>query len=149
MVFERFDDEARHAVVVAQEEARRLRQHLIGTEHLLLALIRDQKGVAARALSHLGVGTDALRRRIESINEGGTDAPFAHIPMDRSMMRAVKLALKAPSARGDGRVGPAELLLGLIREGRGVGARALKEVGVDHRGARAALVEVLEEADRP
>jgi ATP-dependent Clp protease ATP-binding subunit ClpC len=148
MVFERFDDAARETMLRAQEQARWLRRHEIGTEHLLLGLVQDGNGLPVRALSRLGATSGSLRQRIEAITRGATAAPRGHIPMDRSLQRAVKLALKESSRFGGGWVGPEHLLLGLIAERRGVGARVLEEQGIDHRRARVALVEVLEEADR-
>jgi ATP-dependent Clp protease ATP-binding subunit ClpC len=149
MVFDRFDEAARGAMLRAQAWARWLRHHEIGTGHLLLGLVQDGDALPGRALLRLGVTPDALRSRIEAITPGVSAAPYGgHIPMDGSTKRAIQMALKESSRLGVSSVGPEHLLIGLIKERRGVGARALEEMGVDHRRARTALIEVLEDSDR-
>jgi Clp amino terminal domain, pathogenicity island component/UvrB/uvrC motif len=142
-VFERYTDRARRVVVLAQEEARMLNHNYIGTEHLLLGLIHEGEGVAARALESLGVSLDAVRQQVKEIIGQGEQAPTGHIPFTPRAKKVIELAGREASDLGHDYVGTEHLLLGLIREGDGVAAQTLARLGVDLAGARLQVVELL------
>jgi ATP-dependent Clp protease ATP-binding subunit ClpA len=142
-VFERFTDRARRVVVLAQEEARLLNHNYIGTEHLLLGLVHEGEGVAARALESLGVSLDAVRQQVEEIIGQGDRAPTGHIPFTPRAKKVIELAGREASDLGHNYVGTEHLLLGLIREGDGVAAQTLAKLGVDLAGVRLQVVELL------
>jgi ATP-dependent Clp protease ATP-binding subunit ClpC len=144
-MFERFTDRARHAVVLAQDEARALNHAYIGTEHLLLGLLRVPEGIAARALRRLGIGADAVRRDVESIIGRGQASPPGHIPFTPRSKKVLELSLREALGLGHNYIGTEHILLGLVREGEGVAAQVLVK-----RGAQLARVRevVLEEISR-
>jgi len=118
-VFERFTDRARRVVVLAQDEARMLNHDYIGTEHLLLGLIGEGEGVAARALESLGISLDALRQQVEQVIGRGQQAPSGHIPFTPRAKKVMELALREANDLGHSYIGTEHILLGLIREGDG------------------------------
>jgi hypothetical protein len=128
-VFERFTDRARRVVVLAQEEARTLHHSYIGTEHLLLGLIHEGEGVAAIALQQFGVSLDALRIRVGDIIGEGAAASSGHIPFTPRAKKVLELSLRESIELGHDYIGTEHILLGLIREGEGVGAQVLQVVG--------------------
>jgi ATP-dependent Clp protease ATP-binding subunit ClpA len=133
-MFERFTDRARRVIVLAQEEARMLNHNYIGTEHLLLGLVHEEEGVAARALASLGIGLGAVRQQVEQIVGRGQQAPSGHIPFTSRAKKALDLAQRESSDLGHGFIDTEHLLLGLIREGHGVAAQVLAPLGADiHR----------------
>jgi ATP-dependent Clp protease ATP-binding subunit ClpC len=135
-MFERFTDGARQDVVLAQEEARLLRHNYIGTEHILLGLLRAEDSVAARALESLGVSLAQARAEVEAIIGRGQQAPSAHIPFTPRAKRVLELSLSEAKRLGRGHIGTEHILLGLLREGEGVAAQVLVRLGVDLNRAR-------------
>jgi ATP-dependent Clp protease ATP-binding subunit ClpA len=142
-VFERFTDRARRVVVLAQEEARMLNHNYIGTEHLLLGLVHEGEGVAARALESVGVSLNAVRQQVEEIIGQGEQAPTGHIPFTPRAKKVIELAGREANDLGHNYVGTEHLLLGLIREGDGVAAQTLAKLGVDLAGVRLQVVDLL------
>src|SRR5258706_14109824 len=124
-MFERFTDRARRAVVLAQEEARMLSHGYIGTEHLLLGLVHEGEGVAARALETMGVSLETARQQVRSIVGKRRDAESGHIPFTPRAKRVLELSLREANQLGHDYIGTEHLLLGLIREGEGVAAQVL------------------------
>ena len=122
-MFERFTDRARRVVVLAQEEARMLRHDHIGTEHILLGLIRGGEGVAAEALESLGISLEAVRQQVGEITGQGQQAPSGHIPFTPRAAKVLELSLREALQLGHNAIGTEHVLLGLIREGEGVAAR--------------------------
>ena len=142
-MFERFTDRARRVVVLAQQEARMLDHNYIGTEHILLGLIREGDGVAARALIALGISLDATRQAVEDIIGRGTQAPSGHIPFTPRSKKVLELSLREALQLGSDYIGTEHILLGLIREGDGVAAQVLVGSGVDLNRARQQVIELL------
>lgn len=142
-MFERFTDRARRAVVLAQEEARLLNHGYIGSEHLLLGLVHEGEGVAFKALDDLGVSKVAVRDIIlELIGEGGS-APAGHIPFTPRCKKVIEFSLREALQLGHNYVGTEHLLLGLIREGEGVGIQTLVKLNVDPQVVRKKVIEIL------
>jgi ATP-dependent Clp protease ATP-binding subunit ClpC len=142
-VFERFTERARRVVVFAQEEARMLNQNYIGTEHLLLGLIREEEGVAARALQSLGISLFDVRAQVEEIIGRGTSAPVGHIPFTPRAKKVLELSLREALQLGHNYIGTEHILLGLIREGEGVAARVLYNLGADLDRVRNQVIQLL------
>jgi ATP-dependent Clp protease ATP-binding subunit ClpC len=130
-MFERFTARARQVVVHAQEEARALGHHYIGTEHILLGLLREEEGVATRALASLGIELDQVRAKIEQIIGRGTEAAAGQIPFTPRAKRALELSLREAIALGHNYIGAEHILLGVARENDGVAARILLELDAD------------------
>jgi hypothetical protein len=141
-MFERFTDRARRVVVLAQEEARLLGHHYIGTEHLLLGLIREAQGVAAKALESLGFSLEAVRAQVEEIIGQGQSAPTGHIPFTPRAKKVLELSLRESRSLGHDYIGTEHILLGLIREREGVAAQVLK-LGADLPRVRQQVIQVL------
>src|SRR6266851_3260958 len=142
-MFERFTDRARRVVVLAQEEARMLNHNYIGTEHILLGLIHEGEGVAARALGSLGVSQEAVRRQVEEIIGQGEQAPVGHIPFTPRAKKVLELALREALQLGHNYIGTEHILLGLIREGEGVAAQVLIKLGADLNRVRQQVIQLL------
>ena len=142
-MFERFTERARRVVVLAQEEARMLDHGYIGTEHLLLGLIREGDGVAARALESLGISLEAVREQVEEIIGRGQQPPPGHIPFTPRAKKVLELALREAQQLGHDYIGTEHLLLGLIREGSGVAAQVLVRLGADLNRTRQQVVQLL------
>jgi ATP-dependent Clp protease ATP-binding subunit ClpC len=142
-MFERFTDRARRVVVLAQEEARMLNHNYIGTEHILLGLIHEGEGVAAKALESLGLSLDAVRGQVEEIIGQGQQAPSGHIPFTPRAKKAMELSLRESLQLGHDYIGTEHILLGLIREGEGVGAQVLVKLGADLTRARQQIIQQL------
>ena len=131
-MFERFTDRARRVVVLAQQEAAGLNHDYIGTEHLLLGLIGEGEGVAARALGGLGISQDAVRQKVEEMVGRGKEAPpSGHIPFTPRAKKVLELSLRESLQLGHDYIGTEHILLGLIRESAGVAAQALVQLGAD------------------
>ena len=130
-MFERFTDRARRVVVLAQEEARLLNHNYIGTEHILLGLIHEGEGVAAKALESLGISLEAVRAQVEEIIGHGGQAPSGHIPFTPRAKKVLELSLREALQLGHNYIGTEHILLGLIREGEGVAAQVLVKLGAD------------------
>jgi ATP-dependent Clp protease ATP-binding subunit ClpC len=142
-VFERFTDRARRVVVLAQEEARMLNHNYIGTEHILLGLIHEGEGVAARAMEALGISLEQVRKDIEElIGQGSSSAP-SHIPFTPRAKKVLELALREALQLGHNYIGTEHILLGLVREGEGVGAQVLRNRGASLDAVRVEVVSLL------
>jgi ATP-dependent Clp protease ATP-binding subunit ClpC len=142
-MFERFTDRARRVVVLAQEEARMLNHAHIGTEHLLLGLVHEGEGVAARALESLNISLSAVRREVEETIGRGEQPPPGHIPFTPRAKKVLELSLLESNQLGHGYIGTEHILLGLLREGEGVAAQVLVKMGTDLNRARQQVVELL------
>ena len=142
-MFERFTDRARRVVVLAQDEARRLDHTWIGTEHLLLGLILEGEGVAAKALKSLGISLDSVRQQVEEIIGRGQQAPSGHIPFTPRTKKVLELALRESQQLGHNYIGTEHILLGLIREGDGVAAQVLVKLGADLNRVRQQVIQLL------
>ena len=142
-MFERFTDRARRVVVLAQEEARMLNHNYIGTEHILLGLIHEGEGVAAKALESLGISLEAVRQQVEEIIGQGQQAPSGHIPFTPRAKNVLELALREALQLGHNYIGTEHILLGLIREGDGVAAQVLVKLGGDLNRVRQQVIQLL------
>jgi ATP-dependent Clp protease ATP-binding subunit ClpC len=143
-MFERFTDRARRVVVLAQDEARMLDHNYVGTEHILLGLIHEGEGVAAKALESLGISLDAVREQVEQvIGRGQQQAPFGHIPFTPRAKKVLELSLREALQLGHTYIGTEHILLGLIHEGEGVAAQVLIGLGVDLNRARQQVIQLL------
>jgi ATP-dependent Clp protease ATP-binding subunit ClpC len=142
-MFERFTDRARRVVVLAQEEARMLNHSYIGTEHLLLGLVHEGHGVAARALESLGISLEAVREQVEQIVGRGQHPPPGHIPFTPRAKKVMELAQRESDALDHSYIGTEHLLLGLIREGHGVAAQVLVGLGGDLNSVRQRVILLL------
>jgi ATP-dependent Clp protease ATP-binding subunit ClpC len=142
-MMERFTDRARRAVVLAQQEARRLDHNYIGTEHLLLGLIHEGDGVAARALESLGISLGAVRHQVEEVIGQGQQEPAQKIPFTPRAKKVLELSRREALAMGHNYVGTEHILLGLLREGGGVAAQVLVGLGVDLNGVRQQVIRLL------
>jgi ATP-dependent Clp protease ATP-binding subunit ClpC len=141
-VFERFTDRARHVVVLAQQEARLLGHDYIGTEHLLLGLLADGEGTAARALESLGVTLDAAREQVREIIGEGKRPQQGHIPFTPRAKKVLELSLREALEWGDDHIGTEHLLLGLLAEADGVGAQIVARLGASPRAVRDKVTEL-------
>ena len=145
-MFERFTERARRVVVLAQQEARMLNHNYIGTEHILLGLIREGDGVAARALTTMGISLDAVRQAVEDIIGRGTQAPSeGHIPFTPQAKKVLELALTESKALGHHYIGTEHILLGLIRQGDGVAEQVLVKLGADLHRVRQQVIQLLDD----
>ena len=142
-MFERFTDRARRVVVLAQEEARMLNHNYIGTEHILLGLIHEGEGVAAKALESLGISLEAVRSQDEEIIGQGQQAPSGHIPFTPRAKKVLELSLREALQLGHNYIGTEHILLGLIREGEGVAAQVLVKLGADLNRVRQQVIQLL------
>ena len=133
-MFERFTDRARRVVVLAQEESQRLSHNYIGSEHLLLGLLAEREGVAARALESLNVTLTAAREQVEEIIGPGQQTPRGHIPFTPRAKKILELSLREALTMGSEVIDTEHLLLGLIDEGDGVGAQILQRLRRDGAG---------------
>lgn len=129
--------------MLAQEEARLLGHDYIGTEHVLLGLIHEQDGIAARTLEQLGISLETARREVESIVGTGGGFPSAHIPFTPRTKKVLELSLREALQLGHDDIGTEHLLLGLVREGEGVAARVLSDLGVSPDRVRGEVLEML------
>ena len=141
-MFERFTDRARRVVVLAQEEARMLNHDYIGSEHILLALIHEDGGVAAQALGSLGVTEEAARQQVEEIiGRGQQDPPHGHIPFTPRAKKVLQLSMREAIALGHAYIGTEHILLGLVREDDGVAVRVLNGLDVDPNRVRQQVIQ--------
>jgi ATP-dependent Clp protease ATP-binding subunit ClpC len=142
-MFERFTDRARRVVVLAQEEARMLNHNYIGTEHILLGLIHEGEGVAAKALESLGISLEAVRQQVEEIIGQGQQAPSGHIPFTPRAKKVLELSLRESLQLGHNYIGTEHILLALLREGEGVAAQVLVKLGADLNRVRQQVIQLL------
>jgi ATP-dependent Clp protease ATP-binding subunit ClpC len=150
-VFERFTDQARRVIVAAQKEARLLDHNYIGTEHILLGLLREGEGQAARTLASLGVSLEAVRTQVEEIIGRGDSIPSGHIPFTPRAKKVLELSLREARWGGDEHIGSDHILLGLVREGEGVAAQVLVKLGAGLSEVRRAIISARagKETDQP
>jgi ATP-dependent Clp protease ATP-binding subunit ClpC len=141
-MFERFTERARRVVVHAQEEARDLNHGYIGTEHLLLGLMREPESVAAQALRELEIGQDAVRERVVEIIGRGSEEPSGHIPFTPRAKKVLELSLREALQLSHNYIGTEHILLGLVREGHGVAATVLTGLGGDLSRVRDKVIEL-------
>jgi ATP-dependent Clp protease ATP-binding subunit ClpC len=142
-MFEKFTDKARRVVVLAQEEAKLLNHNYIGTEHILLGLIHEGEGVAAKALEALGINLESVREQVQEIIGQGQQAPTGHIPFTPRAKKVLELSLREALQLGHSYIGTEHLLLGLIREGEGVAAQVLTKLGADTNKVRQQVIQLL------
>src|SRR2546422_3530982 len=142
-MFERFTDRARRVMVLAQEEARMLNHNYIGTEHLLLGLIHEGEGVAAMAMTSLGISLEAVRSQVEEIIGQGQAALTGHIPFTPRAKKVLELSLREALQLRHNYIGTEHILLGLIREGEGVASQVLHHLGADLNGVRQTVIQLL------
>ncbi|MEX2655664.1 MAG: ATP-dependent Clp protease ATP-binding subunit [Acidimicrobiia bacterium] len=142
-MFERFTDRARRVVVLAQEEARLLNHNYIGTEHILLGLLNEGEGIAAKALESLGISLNAVREQVVEIIGQGQQAPTGHIPFTPRAKKVLELSLREALQLGHNYIGTEHILLGLIREGEGVAAQVLQKLGAELQKVRQTVIQLL------
>jgi ATP-dependent Clp protease ATP-binding subunit ClpC len=149
-MFERFTDQARRIVVLAQEEARLLSHDYIGTEHLLLGLVREDQSIAAEALASLGIKLEAVRQQVLEIVGKGKRGSSGHIPFTSRAKKVLELSLREALQLGHNYIDTEHVLLGLLREGNGVAVRILAELGADPRSVRRTVIGLMpaDEAER-
>ena len=147
-MFQRFTDRARRVVHLAKEEAWLLRHNYVGTEHLLLGLLYEGNGVAARALVSLGVSLDDARARVEEIIGRGDIPPKADVPFTPRTRKVLELSLREAMRLGHHYIGTEHILLGLLREGAGVGAQVLTDLGADHASVSERVMDLLNEREQ-
>jgi len=142
-LFQRLTDRARRSMALAQDEARLLRHNYIGTEHLLLGLLHEGDGVAARALESMGISLDGARGQVKEIIGRGNDSPAGHIPYTPRAKKVLELSLREALQLGHHYVGTEHVLLGLLREGQGVAAQVLTRLGAEHAQVREHILGLL------
>ena len=142
-MFERFTDRARRVVVLAQEEARKLNHNYIGTEHILLGLIQEGEGHAAKALEELNISNENVRKEVVEIIGEGQQSPSGHIPFTPRAKKVLELSLREALQLGHNYIGTEHILLGLIREGEGVAAQVLKKLGAELAQVRQTVIKLI------
>ena len=142
-MFGRFTRRAQKVLLLAQEEARRMNYPFVGTEHILLGLLREGEGVAAKVLSEVGISADAVREQVEQMVEHGQGLLVQEVTLTPRAKRVLELAIDEARRFGHNYVGTEHLLLGLVREGEGIAARVLVASGADLERVRAAVIEAL------
>lgn len=142
-MFERFTDRARRVVVLAQEEARKLNHNYIGTEHILLGLIQEGEGHAAKALEELNISIENVRKEVVEIIGEGQQSPSGHIPFTPRAKKVLELSLREALQLGHNYIGTEHILLGLIREGEGVAAQVLKKLGAELAQVRQTVIKLI------
>jgi ATP-dependent Clp protease ATP-binding subunit ClpA len=142
-MFERFTDRARRSLFLSQEEARRLNHNYVGTEHLLLGLVSEGQGVAAKALESLGISLEMVRAQVEDIIGKGQRAPTGHISFNPRAKKVLELSLREATQLDHNYIGTEHLLLGLIREGEGVAAQVLVKLAADLSRVRQQVIQLL------
>jgi ATP-dependent Clp protease ATP-binding subunit ClpC len=142
-LFERFTDRARRVLVLAQEEARLLNHSFIGTEHILLGLIHEGEGLAAKALESLGISLEAVREKVEETIGPAGSAPTGSPPFTPRAKKVLELSLREALQLGHNYIGTEHMLLGLVREGEGVAAQVLQSLGADLPRVRQQVIQLL------
>lgn len=142
-MFERFTDRARRVIVLAQEEAKLLNHNYLGTEHILLGLIHEGEGVAAKALEELGITIDAVREQVTDMIGPGSESTSGHIPFTPRAKKVLELSLREGLQLGHGYIGTEHLLLGLIREGEGIATKVIVKLGVELATVRSTVMNML------
>ncbi len=142
-MFGRFTERAQQVLVLAQEEAKRLNHNFIGTEHLLLGLVREGSGIAARALQNMSIDLNSVRQEVERITPKGEKVSQQGISYTPRAKRVVELAIEESQNMGHNYVGTEHLMLGLVREGEGIAAQVLSNMGIDLKRARKEVIQLL------
>src|SRR6266487_3095748 len=142
-MFERFTERARQVVVLAQEEARTLKHNYIGTEHILLGLLREEEGLAARVLESLDITVEEVRAQVARIVGQGDEVTTGQIPFTPRATKVLNLALREALSLGHNYIGTEHILLGLVRENEGAAARILADLDAGPKKVRTALGELL------
>lgn len=142
-MFERFTDRARRVIVLAQDEAKMLNHNYIGTEHILLGLIHEGEGVAAKALEQMGISLEAVREQVIEIIGQGSTPPTGHIPFTPRAKKVLEYSLREALQMNHSYIGTEHILLGLIREGEGVAAQVLIKLGADLNRVRTTVLQLL------
>ncbi|MCL4385430.1 MAG: ATP-dependent Clp protease ATP-binding subunit [Actinobacteria bacterium] len=142
-MFERFTEKARKVVVKAQDEARFLKQNYIGTEHLLLGIIDEQEGIAAKVFIEMGISLEEVRASVKSVITEGSSESYEHIPFTPRAKKVLELSLREALQMGHNYIGTEHILLGLLREGEGVAARVLNSLGITLENAKEVIKEIL------
>jgi ATP-dependent Clp protease ATP-binding subunit ClpA len=142
-VFERFTERARQVVVLAQDEARGLRHNYIGTEHILLGLLREEEGLASRVLESLDVTLEEARAQVQRIVGQGDEAAFGQVPFTPRAKKVLELSLREAQRLQHNYIGTEHILLGVVRENEGVAARILLDLGIDAEDIRIAVTRML------
>ena len=143
--FDKFTERARKVLHLAQEEAQRLRHNYIGTEHLLLGLVREREGVAGKVLSSLGVDLEMVRKAVEDIIGRGDHIVPGEIGLTPRAKKVIELAVDEARRLNHQYIGTEHLLLGLLREGEGISVGVLESFGLSLQEARAKTIQVLNE----
>jgi ATP-dependent Clp protease ATP-binding subunit ClpC len=146
MSFERFTDKARNVLALAQEEARALKQPYVGTEHLLLGLLREKEGIAAQALGNLNITYDQVLEQVKGIIEVDPSAPSGHLSFTPRVKRVLEFALRETMQLGQNYISTEHLLLGIVREGNGVAIQALSQMGIDASMVKGAVIDILHQS---
>jgi ATP-dependent Clp protease ATP-binding subunit ClpA len=144
-MFERFTNQSRYAIVAAQEEARSLDHDYIGSEHLLLGLLREDQGTSARALASAGITLEAARHDVEALIGRGERPPSGHIPFTRPAKKCLELSLREALQLGHRYIGSGHLLLGLMSQGDSAAVKVLGRLGADLDQLRARVIQELED----
>jgi ATP-dependent Clp protease ATP-binding subunit ClpA len=144
-LFERFTERSRQVVVLAQDEARALKHNYIGTEHLLLGLLREDKGLAARVLESLDITVEEVRAQVERVVGRGDEPLTGQIPFTPRAKKVLELALREALVLGHNYIGTEHILLGIIRENEGVAARILLDFNADPEKVRDAVIRIVSE----
>ena len=142
-MFERFTERARQVVVLAQEEARTLKHNYIGTEHILLGLLREEEGLAARVLEGLEITVEEVRAQVIRIVGSGEEVTSGQIPFTPRAKKVLELALREALSLGHNYIGTEHILLGLVRENEGVAARILADFDADSEKIRNEIIRML------
>ena len=145
-MFERFTERARQVVVLAQDEARALKHNYIGTEHILLGLLREEEGLAARVLESLVITVEEVRAQVARIVGQGDEVTTGQIPFTPRAKKVLELALREALSLGHNYIGTEHILLGLVREGEGLAAMVLTRLGADLEAVRARVLDELRRA---
>src|SRR4051794_38617412 len=143
LLFERFTERARQVVVLAQDEARALKHNYIGTEHILLGLLREEEGLAARVLESLDITVQEVRAQVARILGQGDEAVTDQIPFTKHAINVLNLAQREAVALGHNYIGTEHILLGLVRENEGVAARILLDFDADGEKVRGEIIRIL------
>jgi ATP-dependent Clp protease ATP-binding subunit ClpA len=142
-MFERFTDRSRRVVILAQEEARMLDHNYVGPEHVLLGLVHEGQGVAARALTELDISLSAVREQVEELIGRGQQAPSGHIPFTPRAKKVLELSLREALQLGHNYIGTEHILLGILREGDSVAAQVLVRMGTDLNRVRLEVIKLV------
>src|ERR687891_1985203 len=142
-MFERFTERAKQVVVLAQDEARRLKHNYIGTEHILLGLLREEEGLAARVLESLDITVEEVRSQVARVVGQGDEAATGQIPFTPRAKKVLELALREAQSLRHNRIGTEHILLGLVRENEGVAARILLDLHADSDTVRNEVIRML------